>query len=251
MSTELLLLTFSLFLVVAALYASVGHAGASGYLALMGLLSFAPDAIKPTSLMLNIVVAAIASYRFLKAGYFDGKLFLSFAITSIPLAFVGGAITLDPQYFKLGAGIFLCLSAVLLLLKTYIRPSTGPAQPMSIPLGLLIGAVVGLFSGLIGVGGGIFLSPILIMTHSASVKQASGIAALFILVNSVAGLLGKVSTLSKIDGHIAFWVVAVVIGGLLGSYMGTQKFNNKVVIGCLFLVLLSAGLKFILVDFAN
>jgi uncharacterized protein len=251
MPLDLLLLTFALFLLIAALYASVGHAGASGYLALMALLSFAPESIKPTSLILNIVVAGIASFKFLQAGYFDRKIFLSFAVTSIPLAFIGGAITLSPQYFQLGAGIFLCLSALLLLGRAYIKASSQAVKPLPIPVGMGVGAVVGLISGLIGVGGGIFLSPILIITNTATVKNASGIAALFILVNSIAGLLGKLSSLGKIDHHIAYWIVAVVIGGVAGSYLGTMKFNNKVILTCLFLVLLTAGLKFIFVDFAK
>jgi uncharacterized membrane protein YfcA len=113
----------------------------------------------------------------------------------------------------------------------------------------LIGSIIGLISGLIGVGGGIFLSPIIIMSNWTSVKNASGIAALFILVNSISGLAGHLTAINKVNSNIIFWIVAVIIGGLTGSYLGTIKFNNKIIITCLFLVLLTAGLKFVIVDF--
>ena len=139
----------------------------------------------------------------------------------------------------------------LLFAKQYIRPKDSPIRPMPLWTGLVLGAVIGLLSGLIGVGGGIFLSPILIMGNWATVKNAGGVSALFILCNSLAGLAGHISGFQQLDGNIAYWLVAVVIGGVIGSYLGTMKFNNKVVTAFLFLVLLSAGLKFVLVDFAK
>lgn len=249
MTTDILILAFFLFLIIATLYSSVGHAGASGYLAVMALLSFAPETIKPTSLVLNIVVASIASVKFIRSGYFDRKIFIAFILTSIPLAFLGGYITMSPKYFKLMAGIFLIISALLLIVKTYLKPQQSAPHPMPTAYGLIIGSVIGLVSGLIGVGGGIFLSPILIIANWTTVKNASGIAALFILCNSIAGLAGHLTALPTLDPNIGYWIVAVVIGGLAGSYLGTIKFNNKMIITCLFLVLLSAGLKFVLVDF--
>jgi uncharacterized protein len=249
MSIEFILLAFFLFAVIATLYSSVGHAGASGYLAIMSLLSFTTDSIKPTSLILNIAVAAIASVKFIGAGYFDRKIFLAFIFTSLPMAFLGGALEISPKYFKLIAGLFLIVSSVLLLLKQYWKPSEKPIRPMPLVWGLVIGSVIGLLSGLIGVGGGIFLSPILIMANWTNVKNASGVAALFILCNSVAGLAGHLTALQKLDLTIGYWLVAVVIGGFIGSYLGTKKYNNKVIVGFLFLVLLTAGLKFVLVDF--
>jgi len=246
-----ILLTAMLFFIIATLYSSVGHAGASGYLAVMALLSFTPETIKPTSLILNIVVASIASVKFIKEGYFDKKIFIPFIIASIPMAFVGGYITLNPKYFKLMAGIFLIVSSFLLLVREYSKPADNTTKPMNLTFGLTIGAIIGLISGLIGVGGGIFLSPIIISAKWTSVKRASGIAALFILLNSLAGLSGHLIALKKVDHNIIYWILAVIIGGLLGTHLGTVKFNNKFIITCLVIVLLTAGLKFLFVDFAK
>ncbi|MCK7530327.1 MAG: sulfite exporter TauE/SafE family protein [Marinilabiliales bacterium] len=249
MTVEGIVLTFLLFAAIATLYSSVGHAGSSGYLALMALLSFAPETIKPTSLVLNIIVASIASYKFIKEGCFDKKVFLPFVLASIPMAFIGGYITLNPKFFKLVAGLFLVIAALLLVVREYSRSEKTVIKKMHLPYGLGIGGAIGLISGLIGVGGGIFLSPIIISAKWTTVKKASGIAAMFILCNSVAGLSGHLAGLNKIDHYIIYWIPAVVLGGLLGSHLGTVKLNTKVIIACLFLVLLTAGLKFLLVDF--
>jgi uncharacterized membrane protein YfcA len=243
-----IILACSLFFVIAILYSSVGHAGSSGYLALMALLSFAPETIKPTSLVLNIIVASIASVKYIREGCFDKKVFLPFILSSIPMAFIGGYITLNPKYFKLVAGLFLVIAALLLVVREYSRSKETEIKKMHLPYGLGIGGAIGLISGLIGVGGGIFLSPIIISANWTSVKKASGIAAVFILCNSVAGLSGHLAGLNKIDQYIIYWIPAVVLGGLLGSHLGTVKLNTKVIIACLFLVLLTAGLKFLLVD---
>ncbi|SRR6266536_1117399 len=242
----LFLLAFILFFIIATLYSSVGHAGASGYLAIMALLSFGPESIKPTSLILNIFVATIATVKFLRAGYFDKKIFFSFIITSVPMAFVGGYIFIDAKYFKLIAGIFLILSGVLLVLREYIKPPE-KIRPMPTFWGLVLGSIIGLLSGLIGIGGGVFLSPIIIMASWTTVKKASGVAALFILCNSITALAGNIVSLNKIDFTILYWIIAVAIGGFLGSYLGTKRLNNKLIITLLFFVLISAGLKFLLV----
>ena len=251
MTTEKIILAFFFFFIIATLYSTVGHAGASGYLAIMALLSFAPETIKPISLILNIVVAAIASVKFIKADCFDRRVFLYFIFTSLPMAFVGGYITISPKYFKLIAGLFLVISSFLLIIRAYYKPSKITTRQMPLSYGLIGGSCIGLISGLIGVGGGIFLSPIIIMANWTSVKNASGVAALFILCNSVAGLTGHVIALNKIDHNIFYWIIAVVIGGLIGSDFGTNKFSNKIILTCLFLVLLTAGLKFLLIDFAK
>ncbi len=245
MTTEAITIALILFFTIALLYSSVGHAGASGYLAIMALMSFDDDAIKPTSLILNIVVASIASWQFIRAGLFDLRIFLAFAVTSIPMAFVGGGLDLDPTHFKLAAGIFLILSSVLLLLKTYLASKSGALITMPLWAGLVIGPAIGFFSGLIGVGGGIFLSPLLVLAGWANAKVAGGIAALFILLNSIAGLFGKTDSLKMVDETIWYWVLAVILGGLLGSWLGSKKLNTKIVISFLFVVLLSAGLKFL------
>jgi uncharacterized protein len=246
MDQQTVIIACGLFLAVAFLYSSVGHAGASGYLAVMALLSFPIASIKPTSLVLNIVVSIIASYKFIKEGYFNKKVFISFAITSIPFAFLGGYIKVDPGLFKIFAGIFLLVSAALLLIKEYVRPASD-IRPVNYFLSASVGAVIGLVSGLIGVGGGIFLSPLIILLGYTKVKEASGVAALFILCNSVLGLLGHYVSLKSLDSMIIFWVLTVAIGGFIGAHLGARKFTSKLIIAFLFLVLISAGLKFILV----
>jgi uncharacterized membrane protein YfcA len=248
MSETLMLVAFLLFFLIAALYSSIGHAGASGYLAIMALLSFAPESIKPTSLILNITVALIASIRFIKEGYFDKKIFLAFVLFSVPASFIGGMFTLPAFYFKILAGIFLIISAIMLLFK---KPSNSEEIKEIKNLWLwsaVFGTLIGFVSGIIGVGGGIFLTPLILMLGWTKIKNVSGISALFILLNSISGLLGHLSSLNKLDTRIVYWVIAVIIGGLAGSYMGAKKFNNRVIIYCLFIVLLSAGLKFIFVD---
>jgi len=247
MQVETLLILSLSFLLISFLYSSVGHAGASGYLAVMALMSFPIESIKPVSLVLNIVVSLIATYKFLKSGCFDKKVFLVFAATSIPMAFVGGYIKIDSQWFKIFAGSFLVITAFLLISRQFIK-STGEIKKVNTPLALLIGAVIGLVSGLLGVGGGIFLSPIILLLSWTSVKNASGVAALFILSNSVLGLAGHYASLKSVPFETLYFIIVVAIGGFIGSYYGSQKFNSNIILGFLFLVLLSAGLKFIFIS---
>lgn len=242
----LLIGTFALFLFVAFIYSSVGHAGASGYLAVMALLSFPLIEIKSTSLILNIIVAAIASYKFISAGFFDKKVFFSFAATSIPAAFIGGKITLDPFWFKILAGLFLLVSAAGLIIKSK-RIDQDKTSEVNIYTALIVGAVIGLFSGLIGVGGGIFLSPLIILLGWTSLKKTSGVSALFILCNSITGLIGHMYSNAFHVHQLHYWIAAVVIGGFAGSHLGSTLYNNKILMGILFIVLCSAGLKFLLV----
>ncbi|MBN8692057.1 MAG: sulfite exporter TauE/SafE family protein [Bacteroidetes bacterium] len=248
MSLSFIIAAFVLFFVIAALYSSIGHAGASGYLAIMALLSFASESIKPTSLVLNIIVAAIASYRFISQGYFDKRIFLAFVVFSVPASFVGGLIILPAFYFKMFAGIFLIVSAFFLLIKKQkTNEETKEVKNLWL-MSAIFGTIIGFVSGIIGVGGGIFLTPLILMFGWTRVKNVSGISALFILLNSISGLLGHLSSIQKVDTNIFYWVGAVIGGGFLGSYLGSKKFNNRVIIYCLFIVLLSAGLKFIFVD---
>lgn len=248
MSMSLIAGAFVLFFIIATLYSSIGHAGASGYLAIMALLSFAPESIKPTSLILNIIVAAIAAYRFISQGYFDKKIFFAFVVFSIPASFIGGYITLPTLYFKLLAGAFLIVSAILLLIKKQKSDDEIKETKNLWLWSSAFGSIIGFVSGIIGVGGGIFLTPLILMFGWTRVKNVSGISALFILLNSVSGLLGHFSALNKVDSNIIYWIIAVIGGGLTGSYLGSKKFNNRIIIYCLFVVLLTAGLKFIFVD---
>lgn len=245
MDQETLLIASALFFIVAFLYSSVGHAGASGYLAVMALLSFPTDTIKPTSLVLNIIVSMIASYKFIKEGYFNKQVFLSFAMTSIHMAFVGGYLDVDSSAFKIFAGIFLLVSAALLILKEYVKPLQ-ETRPVNYYLSAIAGALIGLLSGFIGVGGGIFLSPLIIVLGYTKVKEASGVAALFILFNSILGLMGHYVSLKSLSPMVLIWVIVVMAGGFIGAHLGARKFTSRIIIGFLFLVLVSAGLKFIL-----
>jgi uncharacterized protein len=247
MPTELYLIAFVLFFIIASVYSSVGHAGASGYLAVMALLNFPVDQIKSTTLLLNIIVASIASYQYIRAGYFDRRVFLSFIFTSVPFTLLGSLLKVDPWVYKILAGGFLVFIAAVLVFKNYIiHPKTETFKRIPLLFGLIMGGGIGFVAGLIGIGGGIFLSPLIILLGYSSVKNASGIVALFILCNSFTGLVGHVSKIQSIDVSILFWVVAVAIGGFLGSHYGAFKFNNKLIVAFLCLVLLSAGLKLII-----
>lgn len=246
MAMDALFPALGLFLVIALLYASVGHAGASGYLAVMALLSFPPASIKSTSLVLNIVVALVASVKYLRAGCFDRRAFVSVIVSSLPMAYLGGTLSLGPGAFQLAAGAFLVLAALLLPLRGRFRPAEGGTGPMPSLAGLSIGAGIGFVSGIIGVGGGIFLSPIIVLANWSSVRNASGTAAVFILCNSIAGLAGHVSALGDLDPRTPYWVVAVAIGGLLGAELGSKRIGERAIIALLFLVLLTAGSKMLL-----
>jgi uncharacterized protein len=246
MSDQVALLLAVLILGVALLYSSVGHAGASGYLAAMALLGVTPDVMKPTALVLNILVALIASATFYRAGHFSLHLFWPFALTSVPCAFLGGAITLPNQWYRVGVGVLLLYSAVQMFFTRRAVADRASAHP---PLGLAlgIGAAVGLVSGLIGVGGGIFLSPILLLTGWAGVREAAAVSALFILVNSVAGLLGHVTSVAGLPGALPLFALAAVIGGSIGARYGSRRLPSTALRQALAVVLVIAGVKLILV----
>jgi uncharacterized protein len=229
-------------LAVAFLYSSVGHAGASGYIAVMSLFSLAPAVIKPTALVLNILVASIGAWQFWRAGHFSWRLFWPFALPSLPLAFVGGYLNLPTHVFKVIVGLVLWFSAARFLL----RPSTDEVlhEPPR-PAALSIGAGLGLLSGLTGTGGGIFLTPLLLLMRWARTKTAAAVSACFILVNSASGLLGTVASTRRMPPFTLALAVAVVIGGAAGSYLGSRRFPHTVIKRLLAVVLLIAGAKLI------
>ncbi|MES2467830.1 MAG: sulfite exporter TauE/SafE family protein [Verrucomicrobiota bacterium] len=230
-------------MVVAFLYSSVGHAGASGYIAVMSLFSLAPAVIKPTALVLNILVAGIGAWQFWRAGYFSWRLFWPFAVLAIPLAFVGGYINLPTPVFKGLVGVVLIFSAV----RFFWRPADDSVQqPPSLPGSLLLGAGMGLLAGLTGTGGGIFLTPLLLMMRWAQAKPAAAVSALFILVNSAAGLLGNLSSTKSFPPFAIVLAIGAVAGGTAGSWLGSRRFEPAVIKRLLALVLLIAGLKLIL-----
>ncbi|WP_299551242.1 sulfite exporter TauE/SafE family protein [Seonamhaeicola sp.] len=211
--------------VVSFLYASVGHGGASGYLALMALFSFAPETMKPTALLLNLFVAGISFYYYYKEGYFNKKLFLSFAMASIPLAFLGGSIEVDASLYKKILAVLL-IFAILKMLNVFGKESNSIKQ-IKLWQGLVVGGIIGFFSGLIGIGGGIILSPVILLLHWGKMKEAAAVSALFIWVNSASGLIGQLSSGVTLEMGSFVLVAIALIGGVLGGYYGSKKINNK------------------------
>lgn len=229
--------------VVAFLYSSVGHAGASGYIAVMTLASLSPAVIKPSALVLNILVASIGSWQFYRAGHFRWTLFWPFALLSIPLAFLGGSLELPTHLFKLLVGSVLLLSA----LYFFWRPNNDDVGPApSVPVAMASGGVLGFFAGLTGTGGGIFLTPLLLMMRWARTKEAAAASALFILVNSIAGLAGNASSVGSIPTLVWPLAISAVIGGSAGSYFGSQRYPAATIKRLLAAVLVIAGLKLLL-----
>jgi uncharacterized membrane protein YfcA len=234
-----------LFFAGAALYASVGHAGASAYLAVMGLYNFTPATMKPTALALNILVAAVATFKFYRAGLFSWKLFWPFAVVSVPAAFIGGATTLPARWYKVVVGIVL-LYAAIWMIRSSLKPLNVTAHPPPLWAAIVAGLTIGFLSGLTGVGGGIFLSPLLLYMGWAETRATSGVAAPFILVNSIAGLLGHFSSVAELPPSIPMWGVAVVLGGWLGASYGSKRAPAPVLRQLLALVLVVASVKLIL-----
>jgi uncharacterized membrane protein YfcA len=234
-----------LFFAGATLYASVGHAGASAYLAVMGLYSFAPSVMKPTALALNILVAAVATLKFYRAGLFSWRLFWPFAVASIPAAFIGGATTLPTRSYKIAVGIVLLYAAVWMF-RSSLRPLQASAHTPPLWAAIVSGMAIGFLSGLTGVGGGIFLSPLILYMAWADTRATSGIAAPFILVNSIAGLLGHLSSVSQLPPNIPVWGAAAVVGGWIGATYGSKRAAPPVLRQLLSLVLVVAGVKLIL-----
>jgi uncharacterized protein len=230
-------------LVVAVLYASVGHAGASGYIAVMSLLSLAPAFIKPAALALNVLVAAIAFIQFARAGHFRWPLFWPFALLAPPMAYVGGWLQLPAPWFQGLIGVVLLYSAAVLFFKP--RAADEPSAPPR-ALALVVGALLGLLSGLTGTGGGIFLTPLLLLAAWAAPKQAAAVSALFILVNSAAGLAGHVAATGALPPMLWPLLAAAAAGGFIGATLGAGRFEPTLIRRLLATVLVVAGLKLLL-----
>lgn len=250
--TELQILELAaIFIVVAMLYSSVGHAGASGYLAAMALVGVAPEVMRPTALTLNIVVAAYTTWRFRSARFFDAKVVGPFLIGSIPFAFVGGGIKLPSHIYQaLVGGVLLC-SAVYLAWRAFSNTDLRGEIPVVIPLWVspLVGAAIGMLSGLTGTGGGIFLSPLILLLGWAGPKTTAGISAPFIMANSIAGLAGGLIKGSFSFATIPFaatpLIAAAMLGALIGTWLGIYKLTNRWLIGTLSLVMTIAAAKLI------
>lgn len=235
------LIFYILLFIVALLYASVGHGGASGYLALMAIFGMQADTMKSSALMLNLFVSLVAFIQFYKGGHFHFRSFLPFALASIPLSFVGGMIHIDSRIYKILLGIFFIFAVIRMLFFDDLKSNKNVSP--SLQISLLIGGGIGLLSGLLGIGGGIILSPILILFYGMNQKQAAAISAIFIFVNSLAGLGGQLTKGVNIDHQIYLYVVIAFAGGALGSFLGASKLNHNALKYVLSIVLSIAVFK--------
>ena len=243
---EQTLLVAVLFVAVAALYSSVGHAGASGYLAVMAIVGIEPALMRPTALVLNILVASIVVARFARAGQIEWRALLPFVAASVPLAFIGGSIVLPGAAYKPLVGIVLLVAAVRFLMTAGRSREEGTVRVPALPA-VAIGGGTGLVAGLTGTGGGIFLTPVLLILRWAGARQAAGLSSGFILANSLAGLAGNVASVGINPAALAVWLPAVAIGGLVGSQLGARRLSPPGIRRALALVLVVAGLKLIFV----
>lgn len=239
-----LILAF-LFFIAALLYSSVGHGGASGYLAVMGIVGTETILMKPTALCLNILVSSVALLKFYRVGAFSWKIFIPLAVTAIPFAYLGGGLHLPSHIYKPVVGIILVYAAIMSFKSAKNLTGNQILKPVSNIVLLFTGASLGLLSGLTGVGGGIFLSPLLLLMRWSTPKIIAGVAAAFILVNSVSGLLGLLSTGAKIPNQLSFWLVAAFVGGLIGATYGSKKLGDPILNKLLAVVLVIAGIKMI------
>lgn len=227
----------------AALYSSVGHGGASSYIAMMALFGVPAAVMRPTALFLNIVVASFSSVRFIRAGMFRWRTLWPFLLGALPFAFLGGAIKLPGEYYRPLVGVVLLLSGVRMLWPRELKASSEWTDP-PIVVAIFCGMGIGLLSGLTGTGGGIFLSPLLLFLAWSAPKPASGVAAVFILCNSISGLLGNVSQVASLPPALPLYAGAVVIGGLVGTTLGI-RLATPTIVKALGVVLLVAGAKLI------
>jgi uncharacterized membrane protein YfcA len=240
LTTADLLLAACMFL-GAVLYTSVGHAGASSYLALMALFGLPPAVMRPTALVLNILVASLTSFRYARAGLFRWRVLWPFLLGAAPFAVFGGSLQVPGEIYRPLVGAVLWISAARLLWPKEIRAVTDPRDP-PIALAIPIGAGIGLLSGLTGTGGGIFLSPILLFLGWSNPKVASGVAAVFILCNSAAGLSGNFASVQALPATLPLFAGSVLAGALVGTTLGI-RFNAAVILKALGLVLIVAGFK--------
>src|SRR5437899_11477302 len=240
-NTQLILLCFAI-AVIAFLYSSVGHAGASGYIATMTLFELAATVIRPTALVLNVLVATIGSFQFWRAGHFSWKLFWPFALLSVPAAYLGGYIQPSASILRILLGLVLLFSAARLIFRRGDPAETvAPSKPTAIG----VGTSLGFLSGLTGTGGGIFLTPLLLFCRWAHIRQAAAISAVFILVNSIGGLVGYFTAVRSLPVLGLYLAIPAIIGGAIGSHLGSRCFPVRAISILLAIVLAIAGTKLI------
>lgn len=241
------ILTPLAFFLAALLYASVGHAGASAYLAVMALLEVAPEAMKPAALLLNLIVSIVAAIQFGRGGNFRWSLLWPFLLTAVPAAYVGGAMKLPGEVYKLLTGVVLLYAGGRFLWQSLspTLPVEETAQP-KLAIALATGAAMGFLAGLTGTGGGIFLTPLVILMRWGTAREAAAVSPLFILCNSASGLLGLGFQELNLPTGFLYWCFAVLVGGSLGAYLGSRKLGGRGLRLALALVLLVAGLKMVL-----
>lgn len=230
-----------LLFLVAFLYASVGHGGASGYLALMALFSLSPQVMKPTALLLNLFVSLTSFLQFYRGRHFRWKIFWPFALASVPLAYAGGLMVIEAAIYKKILGILLLIPVARFLFLGATQQQEN--KESSLALSLLIGAIIGFLSGLIGIGGGILLSPILLLLQWTGQKETAAISALFIFVNSLSGLAGQLTKGIQLTNDMYLYVLIAFAGGLCGAYFGALKFGQGILKNVLATVLLLAIYK--------
>lgn len=236
-----------LFLIVAALYAAVGQAGASGYLAAMGLFEIAPTVMKPTALALNLLVAGIGTFQFWRSGLFSWRMFYPFAVLGFPFSLLGGSVQLPGHIYYPAVGIILILSGLQMIrsaLTNKIAVESDETPPF-LPA-LLAGAIIGFISGTTGTGGGIFLAPIMLAMNWISLSRTAAVTAAYNLLNSAAALAGGYASIKSIPLALPLWLIAVGVGGVAGSLVGSRYLSDRTLRFILAAVLLVSGTKLLL-----
>jgi uncharacterized membrane protein YfcA len=228
------------FFAAAMLYSSVGHGGASAYLAVMALAGFAPEVMRPCALWMNLAVSAIAAFAFLRAGHFRLRLFWPFAVTAIPMAWIGGGLHVRSELFLLLVAASLAVAAI----RLFLPESSGPFRPLHIGLAMFCGVLIGLLSGMVGIGGGIFLTPLLLLAGWAGPREAAAVSAPFIFVNSAAALAGMAGGSVAMPAAFSIWLAAAVAGGMAGAFCGSRLGRPVWLRPALGAVLLIASAKF-------
>jgi hypothetical protein len=244
MNPDTLIWIALLMAMAAALYSTVGHGGASAYLAIMALFAVAPETMRPTALALNLVVAGFGALRYWWAGQINLRLLAAFALTAVPAAFIGGGVHVPPEYYRSMVGIVLWIAALRLFWQPSRLAERETSQP-SLAITLPVGAGLGLLAGLTGTGGGIFLSPLIILFGWEDARRTSGIAAGFIFLNSAAGLAGNLASVRGLPSELPYLVAAVAAGALVGTWLGAGRLPKRRLLQGLGLVLVIAGAKLV------